>query len=113
MTHFKPLSRRIKDPLSLSGPEHRALVAAVRAVWAGQVLNTHPGGHHTVTQMGNGIFPKEKQTAAYFHNLQVLVDSGQWAFPPGLNNFNDNRFCYDSEATFLFCEKCLPLWRTR
>ncbi|KAL4192205.1 hypothetical protein AMTRI_Chr06g171150 [Amborella trichopoda] len=89
------------------------LQAAVRAVWAGQVLNTHPGGHHTVTQMGNGIFPKEKQTAAYFHNLQVLVDSGQWAFPPGLNNFNDNRFCYDSEATFLFCEKCLPLWRTR
>ncbi|XP_020523023.1 uncharacterized protein LOC110007289 [Amborella trichopoda] len=52
------------------------LQVAQRVVWAGQVLNTKPGGHHTATKMGNGIFPDEKQEAAIFKDLEVVDADG-------------------------------------
>ncbi|KAL4192200.1 hypothetical protein AMTRI_Chr06g171100 [Amborella trichopoda] len=75
------------------------LQVARRVVWAGQVLNTKPGGHHTATKMGNGIFPDEKQEAAIFKDLEVVDADGKWAGPIGVAAFQDNRGCYDSKST--------------
>ncbi|KAL4192212.1 hypothetical protein AMTRI_Chr06g171220 [Amborella trichopoda] len=78
------------------------LQVALRVVWAGQVLNTKPGRHHTATQMGNGIFPGEKQKAASFYNLKVRDGGGKWDPITDLNNFKDSRYCYDSQIMSLF-----------
>ncbi|ERN06108.1 hypothetical protein AMTR_s00016p00054400 [Amborella trichopoda] len=48
--------------------------------------------------MGSGIFPDEKQSSAYFKNLQVRDGTGKWDFPEGMSEFKDNRYCYDSQA---------------
>ncbi|ERN06103.1 hypothetical protein AMTR_s00016p00044740 [Amborella trichopoda] len=78
------------------------LQVALTVVWAGQVQNTKPGGHHTATQMGNGIFPEEKQSAATFYDLQVRDGGGKWDSVTDLNNFKDSRYCYDSMVMSLF-----------
>ncbi|KAJ4765337.1 hypothetical protein LUZ62_030627 [Rhynchospora pubera] len=69
---------------------------ATMVQFGGEVVNTHPYGAHSPTQMGSGHFSCEgPNRAAYFRNLQVVDWDNNLIPLPGPRLVADHPDCYD------------------
>ncbi|CAI0392069.1 unnamed protein product [Linum tenue] len=67
--------------------------------WGGEVINSNPQGVHTSTQMGSGHFPSESYSrAAYFKNLQYIVDGGGLEDAKDITGQATRPECYDIQV---------------
>ncbi|KMZ56164.1 hypothetical protein ZOSMA_99G00950 [Zostera marina] len=64
--------------------------------FGGEIVNTRPSGHHTLTQMGSGYFPRDGfRKAAYFRNLEVVDWDNSLIPVPELRILADHPSCYN------------------
>uniref|UniRef100_A0A0D9XB14 Neprosin PEP catalytic domain-containing protein n=1 Tax=Leersia perrieri TaxID=77586 RepID=A0A0D9XB14_9ORYZ len=71
--------------------------------WGGEVVNTHPDGAHTATQMGSGHFASEGfGRAAYFRNLEIVdADNSLSAVPlDAIQTLAEDAGCYDIRKAY-------------
>lgn len=67
--------------------------------FGGEIVNTHPSGFHTTTQMGSGHFAGEGfGRASYFRNLQVVDWDNNLIPLTNLRVLADHPNCYDIQG---------------
>ncbi|XP_006659717.1 uncharacterized protein LOC102704271 [Oryza brachyantha] len=76
---------------------------ATMVEWGGEVVNTHPAGAHTATQMGSGHFADEGfGRAAYFRNLETVDADNSLAAVPleAIQTMAEDSGCYDIRKAY-------------
>ncbi|XP_077221096.1 protein neprosin-like [Tasmannia lanceolata] len=69
---------------------------ATMVQFGGEIVNTHPSGFHTSTQMGSGHFAEEGfRKSSYFRNLQVVDWDNNLIPTSNLRILADHPNCYD------------------